>query len=165
MKVIVDSSPLIFLSKLNHLDLLNDLFEEVFVTNSVLEEVFEGLSQGHQDALLVKKNLEQNRIKLLKVTKKLVLDHLGTGEKSVIEAAVEHNITSVIFDDLSAIKTAKYFGLEIVSTPFLLLKSLTLGKLKKVDFIDSVNKLICDFDYRISPIIYKRILDEAHNYK
>ncbi len=38
MKAVVNSSPLIFLAKINRLDLLNKLFDEVIIPKAVYEE-------------------------------------------------------------------------------------------------------------------------------
>ncbi|MBI5047253.1 hypothetical protein HZC07_06005 [Candidatus Micrarchaeota archaeon] len=160
MKAIVNASPLIFLAKLGKLHLLFDLFEEVFTTSSVLEEVFEGLTTGYPDALVVKKSADDGTLKTLTVSKHLDFENLGEGALSVIEAALEHKIGLVVLDDFAAIKTAKYFSLEVISTPFLLLKLLEKKKITKKEFVSSFNALM-DFDYRISPVLYKRILDVA----
>ncbi len=164
MKIIVNASPLIFLSKLGKLDLLNEVFEEVYTTNEVLEEILEGLAYGKQDALLVKRKVEKNEISLLKNNKKLNLDHLGAGERSIIEAAQTHDIKTLVLDDLTAIKTAKYFGLDVFSTPFIMLKSLKLKKIEKKEFVSMFERLIIDFDYRISPVLYKQIIDIAESF-
>ena len=54
MGIVVNASPLIFLSKLNKLDILGELFEDVFTTDEVAVEVLAGLEYGYSDALVVK---------------------------------------------------------------------------------------------------------------
>lgn len=160
MRVVVNASPLIFLSKLNKLSLLHELFEEVFTSEEALNEVLEGLEYGYQDALLVKKKVEEKEIKIIRVNKRLSLESLGCGEKSILEAALEHKINTVILDDMVAIKIARYFKLNIIRTPFVLLRALKKKKIKKEDFKESFDNLI-KYDYRISPILYKEIIDLA----
>ncbi len=52
MRVVLNSSPLIFLAKLGLLDLLEKLFEEVYITEAVYHEtVVEGA--GHEEAVVI----------------------------------------------------------------------------------------------------------------
>ncbi|MEK7487207.1 MAG: hypothetical protein AABZ60_22990, partial [Planctomycetota bacterium] len=90
---------------------LFDLFDGVFTTESVLEEVMEGLARGYADALVVKKQINDGNLNLLTVTKRLDFENLGKGELSVLEAALEHKFGQVVLDDFAAIKTAKYLNL------------------------------------------------------
>lgn len=54
MKAVINSTPLIALSMLNHLFILNVLFDEIFVPSSVYEEVVlkGGNRPGSQDAFV-----------------------------------------------------------------------------------------------------------------
>jgi len=158
MKIVVNASPLIFLSKLNKLEMLSELFEDVFTTDEVAREVLVGLEIGYSDALIVKKFIEEKKIQFLKPTRRLRFENLGGGERSVIEAALEHKIGDVLLDDLAAIKVAKYSGLNVSSTPFVLLLALKNKKIQNQEFIRLFDKLIVDFNYRISPVLYKEIL-------
>ncbi|MEK6979599.1 MAG: hypothetical protein AABW86_05225 [Candidatus Micrarchaeota archaeon] len=161
MGIVVNASPLIFLSKLNKLDILGELFEDVFTTDEVAVEVLAGLEYGYSDALVVKKSIEEKRILLLKSTKSSRFENLGAGERSVIEAALEHKVGRVLLDDLTAIKVARYFGLNVSSTPFVLLLALKNKKIEKQEFVRLFDKLITDFNYRISPVLYKEIMQFA----
>lgn len=50
MRVVINSSPLIFLAKLKLLNILNELFDEVYITDAVYHEtVVEGA--GHEEAI------------------------------------------------------------------------------------------------------------------
>ena len=98
---------------------------------------------------------------MLKSTKSSRFENLGAGERSVIEAALEHKVGRVLLDDLTAIKVARYFGLNVSSTPFVLLLALKNKKIEKQEFVRLFDKLITDFNYRISPVLYKEIMQFA----
>ena len=54
-KVLCNSGPLMALGKLNRLDLLADVFEQVGITSGVFEEVVtKGIARGAQDAFAVR---------------------------------------------------------------------------------------------------------------
>ncbi len=162
MNVVVNASPLIFLAKLNKIELLKMLFAQTFTTDDVLEEVYGGLQKGYQDAIQIKEAVQNNDLRILKIKQKLAFDVvLGRGEQSVLEAALSYTIPTVLLDDLDAIKIARYLKLEVISTPFILLRALQDKKLQPDDFVDLFERLVEKYNYRISPVLYKKILDSA----
>lgn len=163
MKAVINASPLIFLAKLDTLHLL-DLYRKVYSTNEVLSEVLGGIEAGYQDALLVRKSINEGKIRRVKTKARLEryegLLGLHKGEISVLLVARELKLDRVIVDDKRAIKAAKYFGLKPVSTPFVLLEALRRRKLTLPRFKECMDKLI-EFGYRISPKLYMEILGRA----
>jgi predicted nucleic acid-binding protein len=136
------------------------LFDNVFTTNIVLQEIELGLEKGYPEALLVKKLVEE---KFLIVKDKKPKENefgLHPGELSIIELAREMNIENIIVDDKTAIQASKYFGLKVTSTPFLLLKNLKSGNINLIDFRIAMDRLI-SFGYFISPNLYMKILEKA----
>jgi len=167
MKVAINASPLIFLAKLDKLDVL-DKYEEVYCTPEVISEVVAGAKLGYKDALLVKKLVEEKKLHQVKIKERLEkyeeLLKLHRGEISTLLAAREMKLDRVIVDDKRAIKAAKYFGLKPLSTPFILLEALKEEKLSGTEFESAMEKLVDD-GYRISPKLYARILEKAKNIK
>jgi predicted nucleic acid-binding protein len=159
MNAVINASPLIFLSKLDMLECLK-LFDNVFTTNIVLQEIELGLENGYPEALLVKKLVEE---KFLIVKDKKPKENefgLHPGELSIIELAREMNIENIIVDDKTAIQASKYFGLKVTSTPYLLLKNLKSGNINLIDFRIAMDRLI-SFGYFISPNLYMKIMEKA----
>ena len=163
MKAVINASPLISLAKLEMLDCLR-IFDNIYTTNIVIEEIEKGVHKGYQEALLVKKMVDQDFI-IVKI-KKLKENEFGLhpGELSIIELARELKIQDIIVDDKTAIQASKYFGLKGISTPFLLLKNLKYGKIDLQEFKDAMDRLIT-FGYFISPNLYMKILDKAEKLK
>ena len=160
MKAVINASPLIFLSKLEVLDCLQ-VYEDVYTTDIVIEEVKRGLEKGYQDSLLVLKLIEDGRLNLKESAMATETYGLHPGEISVIELARDMKIDTIIVDDRRAIKTAKYFGLKVVSTPFLLLKNLKAGIMNRETFVDKMNTLL-EYGYYISPNLYMKIIKVAN---
>jgi len=159
MKAVINTSPLIFLSKLDMLNCL-EIYDNIYTTNIVIEEIEQGSQKGYQEALLVMKLVEDGLI-ILKESKVLEGRYgLHPGEFSVIELARDMNIEIIIVDDGRVIKTAKYFGLNVISTPYLLVKNLKVGEISKEVYKDKMAGLL-NFGYYISPKLYMKLLQIA----
>jgi predicted nucleic acid-binding protein len=159
MKAAVNASPLIFLAKLDMLDCLR-VYEEIYTTKQVIAEIERGLNKGFQEALSIKKLVDEGFIVVKNVKSKKEGFGLHPGELSVIEMAKKMKLLELIVDDKTAIHVAKYFGLKVVSTPFLLLKNLKAQKIEYEEFVDAMDGLI-GFGYYISPNLYVKILKKA----
>lgn len=159
MKAAVNASPLIFLSKLGMLDSLR-LYEKIYTTQVVINEIERGMDRGYQEALSVRKLVDERLIIMEKTKVQKEGFGLHPGELSVIEMAKKKRIKDIILDDRNAIKVAKYFGLKVTITPFLLLKNLNLGNIELDEFKDAMERLI-GFGYFISPNLYIEILKTA----
>ena len=159
MKAAINASPLIFFAKLEMLDCLQ-LYENVYTTTVVIKEIERGLQRGYQEALSIKKLTDKRFIVVKKIESKKEGFGLHPGELSVIELAKKMRVKEIIVDDKMAIHVAKYFGLKVVSTPYLLLKNLKVKRIEYEEFIDVMDKLI-GLGYFISPNLYVKILEKA----
>ena len=159
MMVAINTSPLIFLAKLEMLDSLR-LYENVYTTDLVIEEIDKGLDKGYQEALLVRKMIDEEFILVKKTKGRKEGFGLHPGELSVIDLAKRIKVKELIVDDRKAIQVAKYFGLKVASTPYVLLKNLKAGRIDYDEFEYAIDRLI-GFGYFISPNMYVRILNKA----
>jgi len=165
MEIVTNTSPLIFLAKLNRLTLLNEIYSEIYAPAEVITEALSGLQKGYADALQIKLLIEQGKIKSKDVPNTnlpLGLIGLHRGEIAVITLAKQLKIDTVLVDDYAAIKSARYMGLKPMSTPFLLLLALKSKKCSFNDFESDMNRLV-DFGYWLSPTLYKKFLDKARD--
>ena len=159
MKTVINASPLIFLAKLDMLDCLR-LYDNIYTTEIIIKEIEKGLEKGFQEALSVRKLVEEGFVVVKKITSKKKGFGLHPGELSLIELAKMMGVAEIIVDDRSAIHVAKYFGLKVVSTPYLLLRNLKDGHIDLEEFQDAMDRLI-GFGYFISPNLYVKILNKA----
>jgi len=112
MDIVINASPLILLSKIGRLQLLNNLFESVYVPSAVIQEINEvGKS---------KVNLNQLDFHQLEIANRLavlgLLGRLHLGEVEVMVGAIEGHIQTVILDDNAARNKAKQLGLNVTGT-------------------------------------------------
>jgi predicted nucleic acid-binding protein len=132
--IISDSSPLISLAIIGKIDLLEKLFECVYVPHAVYEEVIANnkpYSNEIKQFLIGRVKCTQN-----KVAVEMLLSDIGKGESEAIILAIEEKADYLLVDDLKARKLAKLNGLVIIGTMGILLKA------KKAGFISAVKPLI-----------------------
>jgi len=118
--VIADAGPLIAFAKINQLKLLQQLFSDVFITESIKKEV---LACQSNDALLVKEAIEDGWLYCVvdPELKTVSSRSLGMGEKTAIEYALQSQVNMLlIMDDLLARKKALRHDLNIVGTAMLI---------------------------------------------
>ncbi|GAB4259438.1 MAG: hypothetical protein Kow0027_26880 [Saprospiraceae bacterium] len=143
-KVLVDTSCLIVLKKLDRLSLLNELYDEVIVTPQVLKEY------GLELPEWVKVKDTSNR-----TARDLLLTQLGNGEASIIAVALEHRKHILILDDAKARKIATRLELQLTGTLGVLAKAKLNG------MIDNLSTILEDLEalnFHISDHLKRQIL-------
>ena len=156
-KVIVNSTPIIVLSSVNQLELLQKLYNDIYIPQAVYDEV----TEKEDSACHQVKNCSWIHVCQIKNVseKRMYQAKLHDGEVEVMILAKENPVdTTVIIDDNAAKKTAKFLGLKVTGTLGIILKA------KKQNLISSVttimNQLIQNGFY-ITPDIYDLIKNEA----
>ncbi len=110
--IIVDTSCLIVLEKIEMLYLLNELYGTILVSEEVADEY------GNELAAWIKIKQVQDR-----KTLKLMSAFVDLGEASSIALALETESSTIIIDDLKGRKAAGKLGLKITGTIGVLLKA------------------------------------------
>ena len=149
--MISNSTPLILLSKIDKLEILKKLFNQITIPESVKEEVLIESKPGY---IVIKKGIDDKWIKVEKPNKILDLN-LGKGETEAISLANEKK-DILIIDDLYAIRAAKVYNIETIRTTTLLFMALKKKIISKNESIDLLNKLIQE-GYYIKPAEYATI--------
>jgi len=158
MKVIVNSSVLIFLAKLNKIELLKKLFAEVIIPEAVHREcVLEG--NRHEESLLIANAtwIQVKRAKNLQLVE-LLSDLIDDGEAEAITLALETR-SLIILDDKDARKIARGLNLQVTGIVGILL----LAKKKKlIKEISPFIERLKEEGFRISDELTLKILKEAN---
>jgi predicted nucleic acid-binding protein len=154
-KILCNASPVIFLSKIERLHLLSDLFSEVLIPDGVWNEV----NQRPDDAAIIFNELRaSSNLTVFTVKNRTavmaMIGRLHLGEVEVIVGAGELGIPNVILDDGYARSKAKQMGLNVTGT----LGILIAGHKKCLidDLSSDLDKLI-DIGFRISNSIVQQI--------
>jgi predicted nucleic acid-binding protein len=126
---VVDTSPLIFLAKLDRLDLLQRAAEEVSVPLAVVQEV-----RQYPDKASLKIEealgswLRVERVRELQ-TVEIFLADLDHGEAEAIALALELAADRIVMDDLDGRRVVRRLGLDAIGTLGLLLAARLRGEL------------------------------------
>ncbi len=117
--IIVDTSVLIALDKLNILSLLCNIYSELWIPEAVNKEF--------GPIVLPCVSIKKTKNKLIKLLTKDL--NLGLGEAEAIALANENNM-NVMIDDMKARKIAQDLGLSVTGTIGFLLKAYQLNLIK-----------------------------------
>ncbi len=164
MKIVINSSPLIFLSKIEKMHLLTELFDEIYITSTVFyETVTRGKEKMMEDAFVIENFInenEKNKITIVDVDFQGFEEiPLGIGEKAVIAFARRENIENVLIDEGKARTIAKMFRLKPRGTLWVLALANSEDLITYHELKESVLRII-EKGYRIKEDILARFLRE-----
>lgn len=130
-KVVVNSTPLIILGKINRLDILRNVYAEILIPRAVFDEV---TVRNDEASKQLKAAGEWIRVEYIKdrSEKKMYKAKLHDGEVEVMVLAKEQNADLLVIDDYAAKKTAKYLGFSVTGTLGVLLKAKEQGEIASV---------------------------------
>lgn len=152
MIVVSDSSPLIALSSVNRLDLMQLLFDTVIIPVSVRDEVMSTAAKIAVELpafIHVEAVVAELPVRFLKM-------NLHAGESEAIAIALERGIQSIILDDKQAREIAAELGLKVIGTLGLLILAKRKGFLSEVRPV--MAQIIERVNFRIAPSVLNRAL-------
>ena len=158
MKVVSNASPLIFLAKIERLDLLNSY--EATIPQQVYEEVIKGI-ESRDDAQKIKSLVERKiiRIEETEIAKELEQHNLGNGEKAAISLAISKNIGHILLDEKKARRAARFNKLKPIGTVGILLEAHKNNKINKKEINELIKKLI-ENGYRMNEALILKLLKD-----
>ena len=162
MKIVINSSPLIFLSKIEKMHLLTELFDEIFIPSTVFyETVTRGKEKMMEDAFVIENFInenEKNKVTIVDVDFRGFEEiPLGIGEKAVIAFARRENIENVLIDESKARTIAKMFRLKPRGTLWVLALANSEDLITYHELKESVLRIV-EKGYRIKEEILARFL-------
>jgi len=161
--IVSNASPLITFAKVGKIDLVLRLYDEIFVSDAVKQEVIDnGKKEGYADALLLEDYLRNNKIKVIKPGKPLCVKGLHRGEAGTIALALELGVTEVLIDENDARVIAKVYGLNPRGTLFILFESGRKKIISEDEAVETLDEMLNN-EFRISSRIYSLFLDKIKN--
>ena len=139
--VISNTSPIFYLHRLRHLDLLQKLYQEIIVPKAVVAELEAGRRQGEDVPAI--DSYEWIKIRAIRSPQILGLStDFGLGETEVLALALEESDSLVIIDEKLARKIARLRGLRVTGTAGVLLKAKQEGHILAVKpFLDRLQEI------------------------
>ena len=159
MIVVSDTSPIINLAVIGHIQLLQKLFQKILIPQSVYREVAivgSGLPGSKEvDTLSWIECVEVNNWPLVKMLRK----ELDEGEAEAITLAVDNNADFVLLDERIGREVASRLGIQFVGVLGIIIHAKQNGHLDKVKPL--IDELIIKAGFWISPSLYNYVLIKA----
>ncbi|MGD9146780.1 MAG: hypothetical protein PVI80_14540 [Anaerolineae bacterium] len=161
--VLCNAGPLIALGRLNRLDLLSGLFDQVQIPCAVYDEVVtQGLTRGAPDALTVRLFWQRQQWPIVDVPQALLAAYvppvvLDPGETEVLALAQSLTNPLVLFDDEIARAEARRLKLRLCGTLGILVRAHHGGLLS----LDQVELLIREIAARPDIWIAARLCEQV----
>ncbi len=152
MKFIINASPIIFLAKIELINYLPDLFEDIIIPKGVYNEV---IAHDDQASRWIKNHGKEYLSVLDNIPGDIYAWDLGRGETEVIASALNMKDCAVGLDDQAARNCALSYRLKIIGTIGLILRAQKIEVIK--DGESYLNKLI-ESGYRISESLLQKAL-------
>lgn len=157
MRVICDTSPLILLVKIGRLELLFQLYGQVLVPVSVLDEI---RGRSTEETTAIESLVENQALEIQRGSPEAlerVPADLGAGEREAIALAMETEADIVVLDDREGRRVARERDLPVTGTIGILIEA------RARDMIPSVRReldRLIEAGMWIDEAFYHRILQE-----
>jgi predicted nucleic acid-binding protein len=144
--VISDTSCLIALAKIDKLDLLRELYQEILITKEVSLEFGDLLPEW----ILIKEAVNKQKQSELE-------EQLDRGEASSIALALELENSTLIIDETKGRKIAKSYYIDIIGTIGILLLAEKRGLIQ--DVVEVILRLV-NKGFRLSDKLINKIIEQ-----
>jgi predicted nucleic acid-binding protein len=160
MKIIFNSSTLIFWSRLDFLDLFPTIESQFSWPESVIQKISakQDKSSKHIYSLISEDKLLIQKVQLAALANRLN-ERLGIGESEAITLGVQLQPIYIILDDFAARKEAVRLGLNVKGTLAVIRKLQLDGKISIYD-LDRLNQQIRDVNFRVKREIFDSIFED-----
>ncbi|MBN3887061.1 MAG: DUF3368 domain-containing protein [Nostoc sp.] len=160
MKVVFNSSPLIFLSRLEFLDIFLDSADDFYLPNFIAEEISAKSDAASQQvkALIDADKILVKEIQLFSLANRLNM-RLGRGESEAIALGTELQTDYIILDDFAARKEATRLGLNVKGTLAVIKKLQVDGKII-ITSTDQLYQDILAMNFRVKRSLFDAIFSD-----
>lgn len=157
MKVVFNSSPLIFLSQLDFLELFLQYDYQFYVPKIVINEINakQDEASNYVNVVVANNGLIVKQINLFSLANS-INERLGRGEAEAITLATELQSDYVILDDFAARREAMRLGLNVKGTLAIVKKMMADDKVK-IDDLDQFYQQLLQINFRIKRSIFDSI--------
>ena len=157
MKIVFNTSPLIFLTRLELLEQFLSQTEEYLAPQAILDEI-----QAKQDdvSLSLKTLFAAQKIKIQSIQMTTLANslnqRLGRGESEAITLALELNAHYIILDDFAARRDASRLGLQVKGTLAIIKKLHQEGQIT-LDNLDEFYERLIRIGFRVKRSLFDEI--------
>lgn len=171
-KVVSNSSPLIYLAKISRLDLIKNVYGQIWIPKAVFNEVVtQGKTLKITDASIIEeavgKWILKERINSETDSKYAFLDEnnkIGLGEKQALKLCKQLNADVFIVDDKEARRVSRILKIKPIGTCGILVQAHRKGLISTNEAEQILDDLI-KAKFRIDPTVYRSIIKELRKTK
>jgi predicted nucleic acid-binding protein len=160
MQIVLNSSPLIFLSKLGYLNQFAESSDNFYIPQSVANEIGAKLAPASQtiQTLINSGNLQIRASNLTPLVNSLN-QRLGKGESEAIALGIELNADYVLLDDSAARREARRLGLNVRGTLAVIKKLNKDGKIS-IESLDDLYQRLMEIEFRVKRSLFDQIFSD-----
>ncbi|MGB5636421.1 MAG: hypothetical protein WBM86_27085 [Waterburya sp.] len=160
MKIVFNSSPLIFLSRLDFLELFLQYDYQFYVPEIVIKEINAKRDEAsnYVNVVVANNGLIVKQISLLSLANS-INERLGRGEAEAIALATELQSDVVILDDFAARREAMRLGLNVKGTLAIIRKMMADDKVK-IDDLDQFYRQLLQIKFRVKRSVFEAIFTD-----
>lgn len=160
MQIVFNSSPLIFLSKLNYLNRFVESSDGFYVPQSVADEIEAKSDPASQtvQTLLNSGNLQVRASNFTALVSSL-RQRLGKGESEAIALGIELNADYIVLDDSTVRREARRLGLNIKGTLAVIRKLSEDGKIN-IRNLDEFYQQLIKVEFRVKRSLFEQIFSK-----
>ena len=157
MKIVFNSSPLIFLARLDFLELFLQYDYEFYLPEIVRIEINAkpDRASNYVNIAVANNSLVVKQIKLASLANSLN-ERLGRGEAEAISLATELQSDYIILDDFAARREAMRLGLKVKGTLAIIKKMLADEKIT-IDNLDQFYQKLLQIKFRVKRSVFEAI--------
>ena len=160
MKIIFNSSPLIFLARLHLLEIFVHASDEFYLPEFVIEEI---KAKQDEASEYIQRLIDDNKIEvrannLISLASSLNA-RLGKGESEAIALCTELQADYVVLDDFAARKEAMRLGLNVRGTLAIIRKLNSEGKIA-IDNLDELYQRLMAINFRVKRVLFDAIFED-----
>ncbi len=164
--IISNSTPLIYLAKLNKLDLVFKTYKKILIPKEVYSEVvIEGKKMNKHEVVLIEEFINK---KLIKIKDAGLLHQelrfLHIGEAKAINLCLKTKTKEILIDDKEAYELCKLLNLQPIRTTAFLLHCTKNNFITKTEFKNSLATLSRE-GYFLSAEVFQFLLDEVDRFE
>ena len=138
----IDASSLIISLKMDFIDVLNKLYEDLIITEAIYQEVIiNGKNKGKEEAIIGENLIKDKKIIIHKVKDELIDLKLGLGETEVIHNSINIKCPCMM-EDKKAKRIAESFNLDVRKVPIAMLEAYQNKIINNLEFEDYLIKWV-----------------------
>jgi predicted nucleic acid-binding protein len=159
VKIVFNSSPLIFLARLDFLVKFIESSDNFYLPKSVADEIEVKQDQPslHIKSLIESRQIEVREVNLVSLANSLN-ERLGKGESEAIALSIELQADYTILDDSAARREAIRLGLNVKGTLAVIKKLNSEGKII-IESLDELYQKLLEVKFRVKQTLFNEIFE------